>query len=242
MPKNTYHGKFIVFEGIDGSGKSTQLKLLKNRLKKEGYGIMTIDFPQYGQKSAGLVEEYLNGIYGSSTEVGPYRASIFYACDRYDASFKIKKWLKEGKSVIADRYFGSNVAHQGGKIADKKKRQKFLKWLYELEFGIFQIPKPDFTFILKISPEISQGLSGHITDKQKLAKKKIYLGSRKQDIHEKDVNHLINTEKVYLETAKQYPKDFKIIDCLEGGKLLSPTLIHEKVFENIKKIINKKLV
>ena len=82
-------GKFIVIDGTDGSGKATQTNLLVERLKKENYDVETIDFPQYGQKSAALVEEYLNGKFGTAEEVGPYIASIFYACDRYAASFKI---------------------------------------------------------------------------------------------------------------------------------------------------------
>ena len=107
MLKNQYSGKFVVIEGLDGSGKSTQSKLLTERLKKEGREVVTIDFPQYGTKSAGLVEEYLNGKYGTAEQVGPYRASVFYACDRYDASSKIKKWLSEGKIVVSDRYIVS---------------------------------------------------------------------------------------------------------------------------------------
>ena len=118
---------FIVFEGIDNSGKSTQCRLLLEHLKKEGYKVEMIDFPQYGKKSAALIEEYLSGKYGSASEVSPYVASIFYACDRYDASFKIRQWLKEGKIVVADRYVGSNIGHQGGKIKNKDERLKFIR-------------------------------------------------------------------------------------------------------------------
>ncbi len=237
MKNNTHSGKFIVFEGIDGSGKSTQAKLLINQLKKESYKTAFIDFPQYGKKSAGLVEEYLNGKYGNAKKVGPYRASIFYACDRYDASFQVREWLAQGAIVIADRYIGSNIGHQGGKIENKKDRKKFLKWLYKLEYELFKIPNPDFSFILKVPPQMARSLSGKITDKEKKAKKKLYLGRKKRDIHEKDLKHLISTERSYLEAAREFPKDFKVIECFRNGKLLSPKILHKEVWKIIKKII-----
>jgi dTMP kinase len=231
MKKKSNQGKFIVIEGIDGSGKSTQEKLLTKSLEKEGYKISFIDFPQHGQKSAGLVDEYLTGKYGSANEVSPYQASVFYACDRYDASFKIRNWFKEGRIVIADRYIGSNIGHQGGKIKNKKGRKKYLKWLYNLEYGIFRIPKPDINFILKIPPKIAQVLCG-----RSMAKKRKYLGGKK-DIHEKDLNHLKNTEKAYLDIAKEFPRNFKIIECFRNGKLLSPEIIHQEILRKVKKIL-----
>lgn len=237
MRKNLYSGKFVVFEGIDGSGKSTQTKLLIKRLRKEGFKTAFIDFPQHGQKSAGLVDEYLLGKYGKLEEVTPYQASIFYTCDRYAASFKIKKWLKEGKIVIADRYIGSNIGHQGGKIKNKKLRKKYFKWLYDLEYRIFKIPKPDINFILKVPPHIGYLLSGKITDKKKKRKKETYLGKRKKDIHEKDLIHLIKTEKSYLHVAEEFPKDFKVIECFQNGKLLPPESVHKKILEIVKKIL-----
>ena len=235
--ENLYKGKFIVFEGIDGSGKNTQTRLLLDHFRKEDSDVITYDFPQYGAKSAGLLEEYLNGKYGSADEVGPYRASIFYACDRYDASFKIKEWLDQGKILVCDRYLASNIGHQGGKIQDKAKREKFIKWLYNLEYEIFGIPKPDITFILKTSPEFSRKLSPQITDKEKKKKRKAYLGDKKRDIHEDDLTHLANSLNSYLEAAKEFPDDFRIIECIENEKLLSPEIIHQKVWKEIKKNI-----
>lgn len=236
MLKNE-NGKFIVFEGIDGSGKSTQTKLLTEHLSQNGHSVVKIDFPQHGEKSAGLVDEYLTGRYGTAEEVGPYRASIFYACDRYAASFKIRQWLKEGKIVIADRYLTSNIGHQGGKITNKEEWLKYVKWLYHLEYHIFGIPKPDVTIILKSSPDFSMSLSHKITDPEKLAKRTSYLNGSKQDIHEKDKTHLSQALKSFLRAAHEFPDDFKVIACLKGEILLPPLVINEKII----KIINQLL-
>lgn len=232
-------GRFFVFEGIDGCGKSTQTKLLAEYFIKKGYKVEKIDFPQHGERSSAMVDDYLTGKFGSSEEVGPYVASIFYAIDRYAASFKIKKWLKEGKIIVSDRYLVSNVGHQGAKIIKNKKEWKrYVNWLYNLEYGIFGIPKPDYTFILKTSPEFSLKLAHNITDKIKQARRKSYLGSsKKQDIHEKDRNHLLNALNSYLFAAKEFPKDFKVIECLDGGKLLPPEIINQKIIKTIKKKI-----
>ena len=227
MPK----GKFFVLEGMDGSGKATQTKLLVEVLKSKGYQVEKIDFPQYSKASAGLIENYLKGMYGSSKDVGPYRASIFYACDRYDLSFQIRQWLKEGRVVIADRYLASNIGHQGGKlITNKKAWNKYIDWLHDLEYRIFTIPKPDYTFILKISPKLSMAHSNKITDKEKQQKRVAYLGdSKKQDIHEADKKHLANTLKSYVAISKKYPREYKIIECEKRGQFLPIPEIHNKI-------------
>ncbi len=230
---------FIVIEGPDGSGKATQTELLVKALKKESFKVRKIDFPQYGNKSAGLIEEYLNGKYGKAKEIGPYRASIFYACDRYNASFKIRKWLNDGCVVIADRYVSSNAAHQGGKIESKAKRKKYFKWLYDLEYNIFEIPKPDITFILKTSTDFSYKLSSKIENKEKREKKHLYLGKKKRDIHEKDKQHLSDSLNIYLELSKEKPEEFKIIECIKEKKLLPPKDIHNKIKESLKIKLSK---
>lgn len=240
MIKNSYsgEGKFIVLEGLDGSGKSTQSKLLVKHLKQDGYRVETIDFPRHGEKPAWLVDEYLRGKYGAAKEIGPFRASIFYACDRYDAGFQIRKWLKEGKIVIADRYLASNIGHQGGKIRNRKERKKYFNWLYDLEYKILGIPKPNCNLILKTSFRFSLKLANRITDKEKKARRKAYLGrSEKKDIHEKDKKHLEDTLKSYLHAAEEFPKDFKIIECLENGNLLPPEQIHQKIWKVVEKIL-----
>lgn len=227
MTKNPYPGKFIVFEGIDGSGKSTQTKLLVQRLKKEGKRVATFDFPQYGKKSAGLVEEYLSGKYGSLKKVGPYQASIFYAADRYDASFQMRKILVKGTMIVSDRYIGSNVGHQGSKIASLSARKKFFSWLYDLEYNIFHAPKPTRSFLLKVPPRVAK----------QLCENKERRKTKKTDIHEENLQHLQNAERSYLHAARLFPKDFTVIECMERNRLLSREKIHEKIWEEIKKLL-----
>lgn len=221
-------GKFIVIDGTDGSGKATQTQLLVKRLKKEGRAVKIFDFPQYGQKSAGLAEEYLNGKYGDAKSVGPYRASIFYACDRYDASFKIRKYLSEGKIVVSNRYVTANMGHQGGKIQDAKKRKKYFDWLYELEYGIFEIPKPDLNIILHVDAAVAQKLVD--------GKGQRNYTKKKRDLHEKDLKHLRDAERVYLEIAKTM-KNFKLISCTQDKCIMDKNVIGKLIWSEIKKII-----
>lgn len=222
-------GKFIVIDGTDGAGKGTQTDLIINRLQAAGYQTEKADFPQYGQKSAGLVEEYLNGKYGPQAEVDPYRASIFFACDRFDASFRIRKSLDEGKIVISNRYVTANMGHQGGAIADEQERQKYFDWLYELEYGLFKIPKPDLNLILHVPAATAQELvdkKGH----------RDYVGGQKRDIHEADLGHLQRAEKTYLQIARAFP-GFALIECAPGGKLLTIEQITELIWQKIEPLV-----
>jgi dTMP kinase len=221
--KKISRGVFIVIDGTDGSGKKTQLDILAHRLKAEGFDIATADFPQYGKKSAGLVEEYLNGKYGTAEEVGPYRASIFYACDRYDASLQIKKWLQEKKIVITNRYVTANMGHQGGKINDPVKRTAYFNWLYDLEYEIFNIPKPDLNIILHIKAETAQRLVDEKGNRQ-------YLNGVGRDIHEADLRHLENAERVYLEIARTLP-NFTMIECAEHEKIMPKEKIGNLIWQ-----------
>ncbi len=221
-------GKLITIDGIDSSGKATQADLLIKRLNKFGYQAEVADFPQYNTKSAGLVEEYLDGKYGGVQEVGPYASSIFYAADRYDASFKIKEWLVSGKIVVSNRYVGANMAHQGCKIKDDEERKKYLGWLYDLEYNIFKIPRPDLNIILHINAVTAQELS------QQRAKKEWH--KKTNDIHEDSLTHLEEAERTYLEIADVF-SDFVLIECSENRRIMPREKINDLVWREAMKII-----
>lgn len=238
-------GKFIVIDGTDGSGKATQTKLLVERLKKQGYEVEVGDFPQYGERSAVLVEDYLNGKFGTAKEVGPYRGSIFYAVDRYAASFKIRKWLEQGKIVVSNRYVSANMGHQTGKIKSKEERDKFLAWLEDLEFNIFAIPRPDLNILLYIPPKVGQKLVSKKLQttialfkgddyKEKVSKQResrSYIVGRSHDIHEADLEHLKEAAEAYKYVAEKY--DWAIINCAPEKKLQTIEEIHEKVWKTV---------
>jgi dTMP kinase len=221
-------GKLIVIDGTDGSGKKTQTEILINRLRQINIPVEPISFPQYGAKSCGPVEEYLNGKYGEALDVGPYRGSILYAVDRYDASFRMRQWLEQGKVIIADRYVSANMGHQAGKIKDPEERKRFLDWLYDLEYNHFAIPKPDANIILHVSPEINQQLvdqKGH----------RDYVGGQKRDIHEADIEHLRDAEQAYLDIA-QLP-GFTLIKCTRDNQIMTREEIHDLIWAQVQKIL-----
>lgn len=226
MNKKT-KGKIIVIEGIDGSGKSEQFKLLVARLKKMGIPVETMDFPVYGSSACYFVEQYLKGVYGNN--VSPYQASLFYAADRFDVVSKIKDFLRGGKVLVFNRYTFSNMGHQGGKIKNEKERLQFFHWLYDLEHNILGIPRPNLNVICDMPVEISARLI-KLRDKTSSRHLKSY-----QDIHESDLNHLRRARKTYLEIAKLYQIESIVVKCAPKEKLLSIKEIHQKIWEIVKK-------
>ncbi len=223
-------GSFIVIDGTDGSGKATQTSLLVERFKAEGYAVEMADFPQYGAKSAGPVEEYLNGKYG---QLAPRPASILYAVDRFDASFTIRKWLEDGKVVVANRYVTANAGHQGGKISDDTERRAFFAWLDELEYKTFGIPAPDLNIILHLPADVAQRLVD-----RKAASVREYAHGKKRDLHEADLNHLKNAEKVYLEIAAIFPNT-ELVECMDNDAILPPDRIHGRIWDIVKEFFSK---
>lgn len=220
-------GKLIVIDGTDGSGKATQTKLLVNRFRKAGRKVKTIDFPQYYSNFFGqMIGECLIGENGNWVKVNPRVASVLYAADRWESSQKIKKWLKAGFVVVADRYASSNQVHQGGKILKTSERKKFLAWLDQLEFGIFKIPRPDLIVYLDVPVEVSRQLMAG-----KVFKKKQYQKGKK-DLHESDETHLRDAQKNALELVKKMNNWVKI-DCVKNRQLLSVQEIGELVWKAV---------
>ena len=176
-----------------------------------------------------MVEQYLHGEFGTAEAVGPYRASILYAVDRYAAAQKIHGWLTAGSVVISNRYVASNMAHQGGKIKDAAERQRFFAWNHELEYTIFQIPQPDLNLILHVPATVAHALVDKKSDRE-------YLKGKKRDIHEDDLRHLADAERAYLELARTYP-EFCIIECAAEEKIFSPETIHTMIWENLQALL-----
>lgn len=219
------NGTFIVIEGTDGSGKGTQFKQLVDRLGREGYDVATFDFPQYEHPSSYFVKEYLNGKYGTTEEVGPYTGSLFYALDRYEAAPHIRQALTEGKVVIANRYVGSNMAHQGTKFRHAEERRGYFIWLDNLEFEMLRIPRPTASLVLRVPAETAQQLVD-----QKEARS---YTDKKRDIHEADLSHLQRSVEVYDDMCQLFPKDFSRIDCTRDDELLDVDTIHEIIWQKI---------
>lgn len=225
-------GLFLVLEGTDGSGKGTQFELLQKRLVDEGYDVATFDFPQYDEPSSYFVKEYLNGKYGSADQVGPYTGSIFYALDRYEASQKIQAALDAGKIVLANRFTGSNMAHQGTKFNHPEERRGYFIWLDNLEFQMLGIPRPDRSVVLRVPAEIAQKMVDQKGERT--------YTSQKRDIHEADLSHLTRSVEVYDDLCQLFPKDFTRIDCVRGNELMDRETIHKYIWENIEPMLPPK--
>lgn len=223
--KNDLKGMFFVIEGTDGSGKGTQFGLLEKTLRTKGYDVVTFDFPQYEQPSSYFVKQYLNGQYGSAEQVGPYTASLFYALDRYEAAPAIRSALDEGKIVLANRFTGSNMAHQGTKFTNPEERRGYFIWLDSLEFRMLGIPRPDMSFVLRVPADISQQLVDQKAERS--------YTDKKRDIHEADISHLRRSVEVYDDLCQLFPKDFKRIDCVRSGQLMDIDSVQTLLWETI---------
>ena len=223
-------GKLIIIEsGTDGSGKATQTQKLYDKLISQGKNVRKITFPNYDSPACMPVKMYLNGEFGSNpSDVNAYAASTFYAIDRF-ASFKNDwgEFYNNGGIILSDRYTTSNMVHQAVKMNDRMEREKYLNWLYELEFELYGLPKPDCVVFLNLSPIISQKLMENRMNK--------FTGEQQKDIHECDHEYLINCYNNSLEIANKY--NWKMVKCNDGENLKSIDHISNEVYEMIKEYI-----
>ena len=215
---------FIVIDGIDGSGKWTQLALVKKELEKKWKKILVLDFPRYWEKSAFAVEKYLNWDYWKN--MSAKQKSLFFAIDRFDALHNIWSEIKEYDYVISNRYVSANMIHQWWLISDGSERKEFLDWLEDLEYNIFKIPKPDKVIFLNVSPEMSNILV------EKKEQREYIKWDKNKDINESDSEHMRNAHKVANEIVDMY-SDWMRIDCEENWEMLSKEIITEKILQTI---------
>ena len=219
-------GKLIVLEGIDGSGKSTQFKMLCEKLEERGAEFKKLVFPQYSEPSSALIKMYLGGEFGTDPgDVNAYAASAFYAVDRFASYAKGWKDYYAGDGLLlCDRYTTSNAIHQASKVPEAK-RGKFFKWLYDFEFGLMELPKPDAVIYLDMPVDISQKL---MTGR--------YGGNEsKKDVHEADVAFLEKCRKSALYAASR--QGWHIVECSNGKEPYSI----EKIHNEIMKIVDEEL-
>lgn len=216
-------GKLIVFEGTDGSGKSTQFELLAKRLGAEQIGFQRLRFPQYEEPSSALIRMYLGGAFGDDPEaVNAYAASTFYAVDRY-ASYQCvwKDYYQGGGLVVSDRYTTSNAVHQGSKVPEGE-RAEFFHWLYDLEYDRMGLPRPDLVVLLDMPVELSEQL---------MRKREQSTGTH-ADIHERDEDYLKKCRDVALHAAKYY--GWRTVSCAKDGAIRGVEDIHEEVYAIVK--------
>jgi len=218
-------GKLIVIEGLDGSGKSTQLELLTKRLAERSINVKKVSFPDYDNPSSTLVKMYLGGDFGKKAgDVNAYAASVFYTVDRY-ASFK-QSWGEfylDGGTIVSGRYTTSNAVHQTSKLP-RENWEDFLDWLYDFEYEKIGIPKPDKVIFLDMPIEVSQKLlDGR------------YVGNGgKKDIHESDVEYLNRCREAARFTAEY--SDWTVIPCAKEGNPRSIEEISDDILNEVLKL------
>ena len=215
-------GKLIVLEGTDGSGKSTQFRLMAQRLTEENVEFRRLVFPRYENDSSALIRMYLGGQFGTKpSDVNAYAASAFYAVDRY-ASYKQDwgKWYEDGGLILSDRYTTSNAVHQASKETGEN-RDAFLKWLYEFEYDKLGLPRPDLTIYLDVPTDFTEKLMRHREQDT----------GTKADIHEQDTEYLNTYRRTGRAAAEFY--GWTVIDCVKDGQMRSIEDIHQEIYGHV---------
>jgi dTMP kinase len=225
-------GKFIVLEGIDGSGKRTQIKALASVFVQRGIAFSKIGFPNYDGFFGKLVAQFLNGEFGPLAAVDPHFSALLYAGDRLESKPAIEAALASGQVVLADRYVASNLAHQGARVPPEK-REEFLRWLKQLEYEIHALPHEDLVLYLRLPVAEAHRLVGikGARDYTKL----------RHDLQESNLSHLEVASQVYDDLARQ--PNWVTIECFDAaiGALRRPAAIHEEVLAAVEAHIHSAL-
>lgn len=205
---------FIVLEGLDGAGKSTQIKRLRQLFADRGIESEYVHFPRFDSPVYGeLIARFLRGELGSIESVDPYIVALLFAGDRADMAPRIAQWQAEGKVVIVDRYVYSNIGYQCAKIADAEGRKRLKEWILSTEYGYFNIPRPDISLFL----DVPFAFTAKSLAEQRSGDDRAYLNGA-SDIHESSLDLQRTVRQVYLDAA-QSDQTLKVIDCsnADGG-------------------------
>lgn len=222
--------KLLVIEGVDGAGKSTQIKLLRDFFSAKGYNCEYLHFPRTETPYFGeLIARFLRGEFGSLNEVDPYLVAMLYAGDRKDASGTIGKWLTEGKIVLLDRYTYSNIAYQCAKLQESLSQDKLMQWILSLEFQHFGIPKPDLNIFL----DVPFAFTEKNLAKARTGDDRNYLNGNR-DIHEESMVFQKKVRDLYLRFSET-DQHLAVIDCGKNdGEMLAPSEIFELIIKILK--------
>lgn len=220
---------FVVIEGLDGSGKSTQLKMLREYLDRRNVAFKYLHFPRLEEGVYGkLIARFLRGEMGANDQVDPYLVALMFAGDRTDASELIGKWMEDGYLVIVDRYVYSNIAFQCAKLSSEKERDSLRDWILDFEFGYNKLPKPEVNLYLNVPFEFTREQLKNTRDGDDRA----YLKGER-DIHEESLDFQEQVRQVYLSLAK-HVEDLEIIHCMDQeGLMLDPESISDLIIKHI---------
>ncbi len=226
---------FVVLEGLDGAGKSTQVKLLREMLTHAGKVCEYLHFPRFDAPIyGGLIARFLRGEFGAADAVDPYLVALLYAGDRADAAPMIREWLAEGRFVLVDRYLMSNIAYQCAKVPVEH-RTELAQWIRTLEYDYHGIPQPDLSLFLDVPFRFTQ---------QKLTaaregEDRNYLAGA-EDIHEASLDLQRRVREVYLDEAT-HDERLRVIDCADmHGEMLPPEQIFARIAEYVRPLIAEK--
>ena len=220
----------IAIEGIDGSGKRTQMELLTTALRERGHSVFAAGFPQYDSWFGKMVGQFLNGELGPLESVDPHFSALLYAGDRFEAKTKLEGALNNGQIAVVDRYIGSNLAHQTARV-EVEKRGAFQEWIEHLEYGIYGLPKEDLVLYLRVPAAEAQKLVA-------LKSSRSYTSAQK-DLQEASLRHLEDAAQMYDSLAKR--PNWNTIECFDGKRHQMRTAddIAKEVLENVLKLVSQ---